>query len=113
MHKEKLTNVNPPRITTEPNGLDFEQRHREKGQCHGRRENVARRWKKQSNERVEVVSVHYILDGSYQPVKWVVFPLHAFYVLFRTFHVAASLAQRYKKVNAVSNPKPAFEKRRC
>lgn len=69
--------------------------------------------KKQSNERVEVVSVHYILDGSYQPVKWVVFPLHAFYVLFRTFHVAVSLAQRYEKVNAVSNPKPVFEKRRC
>lgn len=64
--------------------------------------------KKQSNERVEVVSVHYILDGSYQPVKWGVFPLHAFYVLFRTFHVAVSLATKIRKGECSVKPETCF-----
>ena len=79
-----------------------------KGSVMAEEKNIARRWEKQSNERIEVVSVHYILDGSYQPVKWVVFPLHAFYVLFRTFHVAASLAQRYQKGECSVKPEARF-----
>lgn len=58
---------------------------------HSRGENITGCREEQLNKRVNVVSVHYILDSSYQSVRCIVFSLYAFYIFSRTFYGAACL----------------------